>query len=443
MKKFKFSTQFLMLLALISITLLQIYWLNDNYQYKQEQFELNVKKALYGFRAEYKKIQIKKLSQKLPGYDFEQWLQTTDFPQQELVKDLFSELKMLSEEVILSYAEIYNLLKSHLKDVGIYQDFEFCLKNKKIVYHQTKNYESLKNENILEFQIPLFPEKGLGYSTVLHLYFPKIHNKFIYATLFEAFLTLILLSTIVYIYFDTLNKYRKQKKITEVKNDFINNMTHELKTPIASIFLASQMLNEPKVSEKIELKKKYLDLIQSENKKLQNLVEKILQAAKWQKETFDIQLEYFSLNQLIEEVSKPFSILAEENKILFEVELLQEDIQYLGDKFLLHQAIQNLLDNAFKYGVKGKDDRIMLKIVKNNKNIEISVKDFGEGLTKEEQSHIFEQFYRVPKGNVHDVKGFGLGLYFVKNIIEAHKGTVKVYSEKEKGCNFVLYLPLL
>jgi len=240
-----------------------------------------------------------------------------------------------------------------------------------------------------------------------------------------------------------LNKYRKQKKITEVKNDFINNMTHELKTPIASIFLASQMLNEPKVSEKIELKKKYLDLIQSENKKLQNLVEKILQAAKWQKETFDIQLEYFSLNQLIEEVSKPFSILAEENKILFEVELLQEDIQYLGDKFLLHQAIQNLLDNAFKYGVKGKDDRIMLKIVKNNKNIEISVKDFGEGLTKEEQSHIFEQFYRVPKGNVHDVKGFGLGLYFVKNIIEAHKGTVQVYSEKEKGCNFVLYLPLL
>jgi signal transduction histidine kinase len=275
------------------------------------------------------------------------------------------------------------------------------------------------------------------------MYFPNIHNKFIYSTLIEALLTLLLLSVIIYIYFETLNKYYKQKKITEVKNDFINNMTHELKTPIASIFLATQMLGEPKVNEKMELKKKYLDLIQSENKKLQNLVEKILQAAKWQKESFEIQLEYFSVNELIKEVSQPFYLIADENHIDFVVNLLEEDLQYLGDRFLIHQAVQNLLDNAFKYGVKGKNDKIMLNIFKNNKFIEISVKDFGNGLTNEEQTHIFEQFYRVPKGNVHNVKGFGLGLYFVKNIAEAHKGTIKVFSEKEKGCNFVLYLPLL
>jgi len=444
MSKYRFiSTKMIMLFALVSISLLQIYWLYANYEFKLEQFELNVKKALYGFRTEYKKIQIKKISKKIPQYDLDVWLKSSKFPQHEQIKDLFLELKILSDDVMLSYIEIFNLLKANLEDVGIKQPFEFCLKNNQTIYHQTKHFDNSSEQNYKVFQIPLYPEKRLGIAPVLFMYFPNIHNKFIYSTLIEALLTLLLLSVIIYIYFETLNKYYKQKKITEVKNDFINNMTHELKTPIASIFLATQMLSEPKVNEKMELKKKYLDLIQSENKKLQNLVEKILQAAKWQKESFEIQLEYFSVNELIKEVSQPFYLIADENHIDFVVNLLEEDLQYLGDRFLIHQAVQNLLDNAFKYGVKGKNDKIMLNIFKNNKFIEISVKDFGNGLTNEEQTHIFEQFYRVPKGNVHNVKGFGLGLYFVKNIAEAHKGTIKVFSEKEKGCNFVLYLPLL
>ncbi len=446
MKKYKIlSTQYIMVFALVSITLLQIYWLYANYEYKQEQFELNVKKALYGFRNDYKKIQIKKISKKLPiyQYDLDHWLKSSQFSNHEQIRDLFLELKMLSDDVLLSYIEIYNLLKLNLEDVGIKQDFEFSLKSQNKTYHQTKNFLDLPDERIMIFQILLYPEKRIGQIPVMYLYFPNIHSKFIFSTLFEALLTLIILSVIIYIYFQTLGKYQKQKKITEVKNDFINNMTHELKTPIASIFLASQMLNEPKVNEKSELRKKYLDLIQSENKKLQNLVEKILQAAKWQKESFEVQREYFSLNQLMEEVSNPFYLLANEKNVDFQVEKLVKDFDYYGDKFLLNQAIQNLLDNAFKYGIKNENDKIMLKISQNQQFIEISVKDFGDGLTIDEQNHIFEQFYRVPKGNVHDVKGFGLGLYFVKNIIEAHKGFVKIFSEKGKGSEFILYLPLL
>lgn len=446
MKKNKwFSTKYVMVFALIAISLLQIYWLYANYEYKQEQFELNVKKALYGFRNDYKKIQIKKISKRLPFYelDLEQLLKSSQFPHHGQVKDLFLELKVLSDDVLLSYAEIYNLLKSHLEDVGVKQEFEFSLKSPQKIYYETKHFQVAQNEKLVIFQIPLYPEKRMREVPILYLYFPKIHNKFIFTTLSEAFLTIILLSVIIYIYFQTLNKYQKQKKITEVKNDFMNNMTHEFKTPLASISLACGMLKEPRIGEKLETRKKYIQLIETENNKLRNLVEKILQAAKWQKESLELEFIHFSLNQLIEEVSNPFYLIANEKNTTFEVIKLEEDINYYGDQFLIHQAIQNLLDNAFKYGLKEEHNHIVLKITKKDKFIEISVKDTGEGLTEEEQNHIFDQFYRVPKGNLHDVKGFGLGLYFVKKIMDAHKGFVKIFSEKEKGSEFILYLPLL
>ncbi len=438
------STKYIMLFALIGISLLQIYWLYANYQYKQEQFELNTKKALYGFRTDYKKIQLKKISQKIPNYqqELEKWLKST-FYNHEQIEELFWELKTLSEDAPIRYIEVYNLLKTNLEDVGIKQDFEFSIKNQKQIYHQTKNFENIDFESVTLFQISLYPDRRTQKNLILYLYFPNVHRKFIFTTLFESILTILLLSLIVYIYFETLQKYQKQKKITEVKNDFINNMTHELKTPIASIFLASQMLSEQKINEKPDLQKKYLDLILSENKKLQNLVEKILQAAKWEKESLEVEMEHFSVNQMINEVCNPFFLLANEKKVAFEVNNLESDYLYYGDKLLLNQAIQNLLDNAFKYGIKGNNDKIILNVVKKNQFLQISVKDFGEGLTKEEQIHIFEQFYRVPKGNVHDIKGFGLGLYFVKKIAEAHKGFIKIFSEKGIYTEFILYLPLL
>lgn len=231
----------------------------------------------------------------------------------------------------------------------------------------------------------------------------------------------------------------RQKRISEVKTDFVNNMTHELKTPISTIGLSSEMLMQADYSQNQDQLRKYAEIIFKENKRLEQQVERVLNIAKLDSSALELQKENLDIHELISEITADFNY----NNTLaggrIELELLAENRWVLVDAVHITNIIFNLLDNAIKYS---KDTPVIKIASKNtNKGIEIAFEDTGMGIAKDKISHLFEQFYRVPKGDTHDVKGFGLGLYYVKIVVDKHKGKINVSSKEGEGTTFSVWLP--
>ena len=231
----------------------------------------------------------------------------------------------------------------------------------------------------------------------------------------------------------------KQKRISEVKSDFVNNMTHELKTPISTIALSSEMLMQNDFSKDPERLKRYAEVIYKENKRLEDQVERVLNMAKLDKNELDLEIEEVDMHKLIEQTAESFRF----NQTLaggkIELELNAEKIKVKVDLVHITNIIFNLLDNAVKYSHGAAN----VKVLSQNKNngIEISIRDNGIGIEKEQLKQVFDQFYRVPTGNKHDVKGFGLGLYYVKLIIDKHRGKMSTQSKLGHGSTFTFWIP--
>jgi two-component system phosphate regulon sensor histidine kinase PhoR len=237
----------------------------------------------------------------------------------------------------------------------------------------------------------------------------------------------------------TLTIILKQKRLSEVKNDFINNMTHELKTPISTIGLSSEMLIRNDFTQDPDRLKRYAEIIHKENKRLENQVERVLNVAKLDKEKLVLKKTQVNIHEIIEEAKDIFEFnQVEENTI--QLELLAEDFTVNADQVHITNVIYNLIDNAIKYS--DKDLSIKIKTYNHKKLFFIEVEDHGLGIKKDDQRMIFDKFYRVPTGNIHNVKGFGLGLYYVKLIIEEHGGSIHVKSIYGKGTTFTLNIPL-
>jgi two-component system phosphate regulon sensor histidine kinase PhoR len=231
-----------------------------------------------------------------------------------------------------------------------------------------------------------------------------------------------------------------QKKVSDLKNDFINNMTHEFKTPIATVSLATEALQEEKVYSSRETMLRYVGVIQQESKRLGSQVEKVLQLASMEKDNLSLSMISTSLNLLVESAVERAKFQIEEKNGSLKIELLGEDVEILADETHFSNAIFNLLDNAIKYSPEAPEIYLQISVI--NHKVIISVKDTGIGLSKDQQQHIFDKFYRVPTGNLHDVKGFGLGLNYVRYIVGAHRGEIKVESQLKKGSKFSIILPL-
>jgi len=231
----------------------------------------------------------------------------------------------------------------------------------------------------------------------------------------------------------------RQKRLSEVKNDFINNMTHELKTPISTIGLSSEMLLRGDFSEEPEKIKKYAGVIFKENKRLQNQVERVLNVAKMDKDKLVLSKEQLDVHEIIEEAKDNFEFnqLTHGGKI--ELVLDATNFTVNADPVHIANVIYNLLDNAVKYCQTEPD--IVVRSWNEKKGLIIEIGDNGIGIKRDDLKQIFEKFYRVPTGNLHNVKGFGLGLYYVKLIIEEHNGTIDVKSNFGKGTTFRIYLP--
>ena len=336
--------------------------------------------------------------------------------------------------------QVLNLIiNNELINYGIALDYEFAvLKDNLDVALSTDEYNPDLNEDYFEAQ--LFPEDIFRRPSYLSLYFPRKTNFIIKSLGFMAISSSILTVIIILSFSITIFIIFRQKRLSEIKNDFVNNMTHELKTPISTISLASQMLND----KSIPMKDKNMDHISSviadESKRLGYQVEKVLQMAIFDRGKIMLKRKSIRLNDLIHGVVINFEMKVNQKEGKITEELNAEHDQVLVDPVHFTNVISNLVDNAVKYSRENPEICVCTEN-KNNKII-IRVKDNGIGIRKEDQKRIFEKFYRVPTGNIHNVKGFGLGLSYVKKIVEEHHGTVKLKSEPNKGTEFEICIPI-
>ena len=298
--------------------------------------------------------------------------------------------------------------------------------------------KSLKKTDLM---VSLFPNDIMGETAFLTLSFPTKSSfllRQIWTTLASS---MVLVLIIVFCFTYSIKTIIRQKKLSEIKNDFINNMTHEFKTPIATVSLACEALQDKDIRQKDLFRERYIKIIQEENDRLGLQVEKVLQMATLEKKNFKIKKEQLSLHEIIRDVAEKMDIQLKNREGILSLSLDASNDLMDGDPIHLTNIVTNLLDNANKYSY----DKPKIDVVTedNGKGIFLSVRDKGIGMTREALKNIFHKFYRVPTGNVHDVKGFGLGLAYVKNMVEAHGGNISVKSEMGKGSEFNIFLPYL
>ena len=353
----------------------------------------------------------------------------------------------ISEELHPFYLE--NLLKRELYNENIHEDFQYgiydCFSDS-IVFGNLIHFTKDSLYSPISDTMLGITSKNLKWKTDGHyftVYFPNVVSKSINATNIDIYspwiFVLIIVVIILFFFGYTLTIILKQKRLSEVKNDFINNMTHELKTPISTIGLSSEMLLRNDFTQDPDRLKRYAEIIHKENKRLENQVERVLNVAKLDKEKLVLKKTQVNLHEIIEEAKDIFEFnQVEENTI--ELEFSADEYIVNADQVHITNVIYNLIDNAIKYS--DKDLSIKIKTYNHKKMLFIEVEDHGLGIKKDDQRMIFDKFYRVPTGNIHNVKGFGLGLYYVKLIIEEHDGSIHVNSTYGKGTTFTLNLPL-
>ncbi|MBO3698056.1 sensor histidine kinase KdpD [Roseivirga sp. E12] len=273
----------------------------------------------------------------------------------------------------------------------------------------------------------------------LAVFFPS-QNAYVFAQSSGALiLSIVFILLLLFCFAYTLIVIQRQKKLSVIKNDFINNLTHEFKTPIASIALATSMLKRDSVDENEVKKANYLDLIEHEGKRLEGQVDKVLQIAMIDSGNFSLNKKLLNVHEAIKRVVESMSLVVSKRQGQIELDLKASQAEVMADETHLVNVIYNLVDNALKYTV---DVPIISITTRDSEDgIEISIKDNGIGIGEEIQKYIFDKFYRAEKGNVHNVKGFGLGLSYVKNIIEAHSGKIGLSSEINRGSEFRMYFP--
>ncbi len=303
---------------------------------------------------------------------------------------------------------------------------------------------NLKNLRIKDFlssnyMVQLFPDNIIRQNLIVSVIFPERANYVMGSMawlLGGSFLfSLIILATFAL----SLYFIIRQKKISEMKSDFLNNMTHEFKTPIATISLAADTITNPKVINDETSIRHFISMIKKENSRMNKKVETILQIASLDKKEIAFKFENISLHSVIERAADTIEIQVHQKNGRINFKLSAEEPVIYGDKEHLINLVNNLLDNALKYSPENPE--ITVETKNNDKGVILSVEDKGIGMSKSVQSKIFERFYRQSSGNVHDVKGFGLGLNYVRAIIDAHKGNVTVTSEPGKGSRFDIFLP--
>lgn len=380
-------------------------------------------------------------------------LARASFEMQELFKQRYDYQREMLDNVIykliqnsstvpieekLNYKNLENNIKDELRYNGIELPFQFEIVNNKdeVVYREEGYAETDKNALYTQVLFPNDPIERLNY---LRVSFPTKKDYLLSEISFimPAFgFTLILLITFIV----TIYLIFRQKRLSEMKNDFMNNMTHELKTPVSTISLAAQMLKDPSVTKSPEIFKHISGVINDETKRLSFQVEKVLQMSLFEKQKATLKLQELDVNDIIVNVANTFQIKVEKFGGTIDIDLSADKTEINADEMHFTNVLFNLLDNALKYRREEVPLELMIRTWNQGNKIFISIEDNGIGMKKEDVKRIFERFFRVSTGNRHDVKGFGLGLAYVKKIVDDHKGSIKVDSELGVGTKFIISL---
>lgn len=373
---------------------------------------------------------------------------------QEIVKNRYVYQKALLDEVVVSilYSASDKPLKERINFKLLDQDLKAELMNNgiNIPYHFTVSTQDGREV----YRCPDYSEEGEEYTYtqvlfrndpaskmgIVKLHFPDM-SSYIYSSIRfmipSVIFTIVLLITFIF----TIVTIFRSKRLTEIKNDFINNMTHELKTPIASISLAAQMMNDESLTKSESMMKHLAGVVQEESKRLRFLVEKVLQMSMFDKKKAVFKKKQLDINEFVENVANSFTLRVEHTGGRIYTDIQAVDSTIYVDEMHFQNALFNLMDNAVKYGKPNSPLDIYLKTWNDDNHLYLSVQDTGIGIKKENLKKVFEKFYRVHTGNVHDVKGFGLGLAYVKKIVDLHNGDIRVESEYGKGTTFTIRLP--
>ncbi len=361
-----------------------------------------------------------------------------------IINDLFDDLFFNRFSFSLSSEVNKNMLDSlisiELQNQGIKTEYEFGLYNpdfNKLIAEKTGNY----SKNLLKdgYVFSLFPNAVFTNPEYLLLFFPD-QKKYVLSQLnlmlgISTVFIFIIIFSFVFIIFTVF----RQKKLSVMKNDFINNMTHELKTPISTISLACQALNDTDVRKTDKLYQSYITMINEENKRLGAMTEKVLQTALIDKGKLKLNVTGIDVHEIITDAIEKTSLhlKSRHGEIITD---FNAGYPYMeADKMHLTNVVFNLLDNAIKYTIK--TPYIVISTENSDKGIIIKVKDNGVGISKSHRNKIFDNLYRVSTGNIHDVKGFGLGLSYVKRVVELHGGNINIASELKNGSTFIVFLP--
>ena len=424
-------------LSVIGVVVIQLLWLRQVSQYHHEQVELNKEQALH-LEKQFNDRVVIALTDVT-----EQILSINKDP-----SDLYDAVKqerpnyfaVTINDTVHPYL-LEALLRKEFSRRNIVEDFEYgiydCFTDS-IVYGNYVALDTAATDTLTHSKLLKLDKDGHYFG----VFFPNRTSTLWqeqaggWTWIFPAIVTLIVFSFFAYSVWVIL----RQKKLSEMKNDFIGNMTHELKTPISTIALSSEVIGDPAIIKEPERLREYARIIRSENERLRVQVERVLQLATLDKDSLDLKREPVDMHGLVHEVAESFRLPLQERHVTLDLALTAERSTVLGDRVHLTNAVFNLVDNALKYGRE--ETTITMRSRSKGGEFLLSIEDRGIGMRSEDMKHIFERFYRVHTGNVHNVKGFGLGLHYVQQIAHAHSGGIGVQSELGKGSTFTLSLPL-
>jgi two-component system phosphate regulon sensor histidine kinase PhoR len=371
--------------------------------------------------------------------EFLNWVKKRSSEFQNMSDQMINEIYQWEKTLELDNNEIDYTLKQTLAYTGIQTPYEYAIIKNGVVQKGTYN-KSQKNDFLKSrYKVRLFPDNIIRQDLILSVIFPERTNYVLGSMVWILGGSMLFSFFILATFALSLYFIIRQKKISEMKSDFINNMTHEFKTPIATISLAADTITNSKVINDETSIRHFIGMIKKENNRMNKKVETILQIASLDKKEIEFRYENVSMHTIIEHAVETIEIQVHQRKGKININLNAEEPFIYGDSEHLTNLVNNLLDNAIKYSPELPEITITTK--NSEKGIILSVEDKGIGMTKAVQTKIFERFYRQSSGNVHDVKGFGLGLNYARSIIEAHKGSISVFSEPGKGSRFEIFLP--
>ena len=371
--------------------------------------------------------------------EFLDWVRKRASEFQNMSEQMISEVYQWEKSMELDNNKVAQALRNSFIYLGIETPFEYAIIKDGKVQEGTFSKSFAGEFLSSKYMVRLFPDNIINQNLILSVIFPAKTNYVLGSMVWilggSLLFSLIILATFAM----SLYFIIRQKKISEMKSDFINNMTHEFKTPIATISLAADTIVNPRVINDESRVKHFISMIKKENSRMNKKVETILQIASLDKKEIEFRFESVSLHSVIEHAVDTIEIQVHQKNGSISLKLLAAEPMVYGDFEHLVNLVNNLLDNAIKYSPDSPE--ITVETRNSERGVLMTVEDKGIGMSKSVQSKIFERFYRQSSGNVHDVKGFGLGLNYVRAIIDAHKGTVNVTSEPGKGSSFEIFLP--